>query len=304
MKTLTILRRVEVSAPTTAAICAQLKHQGYQPKLSRPLSGVRYLRFHVQFADLSELHGLLEFASWAKAALPALEGVDWLSMEEPVLQSLIAEQPLQLALANQHAPLNQISVAELVADISQTDELASLDASPGVILVERFKATIPTDAAEIEALNQISVPLTFSIGYSVLPLSALATIEVGDVLLIEHAQGRVISNGKTLFTSELTQDAIMILNRDENEPGHQEVHTEHAAGLDSLPIELSVILMEKVVPLNQLKAITPGEIIELPPDAMMDVEIRANKRTFARGELVQLANGQLGVEIRTLWTQE
>jgi type III secretion system YscQ/HrcQ family protein len=138
-------------------------------------------------------------------------------------------------------------------------------------------------------------------------LSALSTIEVGDVLLIEHTEGRVSSNGKTLFTSELTQEAIMILNRTENETEHHDTSAmpdENTTGLNSLPIELSVVLMEKIVPLNQFKAITPGEIIELPPDAMLNVEIRANQRCFARGELVQLANGQLGVEIRTLWAQE
>ena len=155
-------------------------------------------------------------------------------------------------------------------------------------------------------LSHLRVPLTFSLGYSVLPYNTLATIEVGDVLLIEHTEGRVSSHGKTLFTSELNQETIMILERDENGE-HDKVDapsTASATGLNTLPVELSFVLLEKIVPLNELKAITPGEIVELPPGAMLDVEIRANQRSFARGELIQLANGQLGVEIRTLWPQE
>lgn len=309
MKTLTTLRRVEIPAHTLASICAQLKHQGYQPRLSRPLSGVRYLRFQAQLGDLSEMNGLLDLATWAKTALPELDGIDWLSMEDRVLQPLIAEHPLQLALSHQHAPFIQMKTVELVSNVNHTHDLPCLDALPGTVMVEQFIPHTPKDASEIASVSHLPIPLTFSIGYSVLPLSALTTIEVGDVLLIEHAEGRVLSNGITLFTSELTQGGIMILNRTGNETEHESEHNseqpaENATGLNSLPIELSVVLMEKVVPLNQFKAITPGEIIELPPSAMMDVEIRANQRCFARGELIQLANGQLGVEIRTLWPQE
>jgi len=309
MKTLSALRRVEPTANNLASICAQLEHQGYQPQLSRPVSGMRYLRFHVQFEDMSELNGLLDLASWAKTSLPELDGIDWLSMEDRILQPLITEHPLQLALSHQHAPLVHMRMVGIVTEVKHTHDLPCLEALPGTVLVEQFTPHTLTDASEIASLSDLQIPLTFSIGYSMLPLSVLTTIEVGDVLLIEHTEGRVSSNGKTLFTSELSQKAIMILNRTENETEHERVgntmqQTENTTGLNSLPIELSVVLMEKTVPLNQFKAITPGEIIELPPSAMLDVEIRANQRCFARGELIQLANGQLGVEIRTLWTQE
>jgi len=305
MKTLTTLRRVETPVHTLANVYAQLTHLGYQPQLSRALSGIRYLRFHAQFEDRSEINGLLEFSAWIKTALPELDGIDWLSMENQIVHPLITEHPLKLALSHQHAPFRQIRTVELVSDVNHAHDLPCLDGLPGTVMVEQFTPHTPTEASEIASLSHLPIPLTFSIGYSVLPLSALTTIEVGDVLLIEHAVGRVSSNGITLFTSELTQGGIMVLNRTENEVERDsEQGTENTTGLNSLPIELSVVLMEKVVPLNQFKAITPGEIIELPPSAMMDVEIRANQRCFARGELIQLANGQLGVEIRALWPQE
>lgn len=309
MKTLTALRRVEKDTHALTLIQAQLQRQGYQTQLRRPLSGMRYLRFHGQFEDSSEIHGLIDLASWASTALPSLDGIDWLSVEDQILQPLIAEHPLHLALSHQHAPFKTMSVLELVTISGHTSELPCLDASPGTVIVEHFVPHVSHDAAEIASLNHLHIPLTFSVGYSVLPCDALNTLEVGDVLLIEHSEGRISSNGKTLFTSELNQGAIMILNREENEiengkMPHDTSHVSENTGLNALPIELSVVLMEKTVPLAQLKTMTPGEIIELPPDTMLDVEIRANQRCFARGELVQLANGQLGVEIRTLWPQE
>lgn len=305
MKILTTLRRVEASVHTLANIHAQLTHQGYQPQLSRPLPGIRYLRFRAQFEDRSEIKGLLSFSAWIKTVLPELDGVDWLSIEDQIVHPLITEHPLQLALSHQHSPFIQTGTVELVSDVKYAHDLPCLDALPGEIMVEQFTPHMPKNASEVASLSHLPIPLTFSIGYSVLPLSALTTIEVGDVILVEHAEGRVSSNGLTLFTSELTQGGIMVLNRRENEAEHNlEQSTENTMGLDTLPVELSVVIMEKVVPLNQFKAITPGEIIELPPGAVMDVEIRANKRCFARGELIQLANGQLGVEIRALWPQE
>jgi flagellar motor switch/type III secretory pathway protein FliN len=60
--------------------------------------------------------------------------------------------------------------------------------------------------------------------------------------------------------------------------------------------------MEKTVTLAELKLLTPGEIVELSKNNILDVEIRANQKKFARGELIQLPDGQLGVEIRTIWS--
>lgn len=305
MKIFSALRRVELSAHTLASLCAQLTQQGYQPQLSRPLAGIRYLRFHAQFEDLAEIIGLLDLTAWARAALPILEGIDWLSVEDSVLHPLLAEQPLHLALSHQHAPIMQTRVVELVTDVNPLQDLPCLEAVPGAIMVEQYTPRTLIDVSELPSLQSLQIPLTFSIGYSRLPLAALDTIEVGDVLLIEHNEGRVRSKGTTLFTSELSKEGIMILNRTEDEPFQQEsqhdVSAENATGLNSLPVELSIVLLEKTVPLSQFKSITPGEIIELPPGAMLDVEIRANQHRFARGELVQLANGQLGVEIRALW---
>lgn len=311
MKKLTALRQVETSvhALTTAltTLRAELQRHGYQIQLHRPVAGMRYLRFHGQFEDSSHISGLLNLSSWASAALPALEGIDWLSMEDSVLQPLIAEHPVQLALSNQHAPFVQMSEFELITEADLTHELPAIEALPGTVIIERFIAHATSDISEMASLSHLHIPLTFSIGYSVLPAHSLTTIEVGDVLLIEHIEGRVTSHGKTLFTTELNGESIMILNRTDNEKEQHDVLTTSSAqttGLNSLPIELSVVLMEKVVPLAQLKTITPGEIIELPPEVMFNVKILANQRCFAHGELIQLANGQLGVEIRTLWPQE
>ncbi|MCD6027538.1 MAG: hypothetical protein K0R08_2057 [Solimicrobium sp.] len=306
MKTFTSLRRVDPKAHNLVSTYTKLNVQGYQPRYSRPFPGTRYLRIYGQFEDQAEIHGLLDLVTWAKATLPALDGIDWSSMEDSVVHSLINEHPLELSLSNQHTPFKQIKVAELIADIEGEADLSCVDAFPGEIMVEGFAPHLVTDASEIASLSHIPIPLTFSLGYSALPLHALSTIEVGDVLLIEHIKGRVSSNGKTLFTSELNHETIMILERTENETLAPETSqaTESLTGINALPIELSIVLMEKIVPLNQFKAITPGEIIELPEGAILDVEIRANQQCFARGELIQLTNGQLGVEIRSLWPKE
>ena len=72
--------------------------------------------------------------------------------------------------------------------------------------------------------------------------------------------------------------------------------------LSALPVELSFVLMEKSVTLAELQTMLPGQIVDLPKDQLCQVDIRVNHQPFARGELVQLADGQLGVEIHRTWS--
>jgi len=98
----------------------------------------------------------------------------------------------------------------------------------------------------------------------------------------------------------------MILEHNENktaQPGLESLsESDMQRGLARLPVELTVVLMEKTVTLAELKQIAPGEIMPLPQNSVLDVEIRANQQKFASGELIQLPDGQLGVEIRKIWS--
>jgi len=310
MKILNALRRVDVQSHGN--VQSKLCYLGYQPRPTELLVDKVYLGFSVQFEDASEMSGYIDRASWLSQAMPELQGLDWLSIDENVLPALIAACPMTLDLTYQHSPVSECRITEIVKDVCHLITLPSLSTETGVVIIENFSRRIseehPGSVAELELQRKLPIPITFCVGTSTFPLGALSLIEIGDVLLVEKITCHGNSRGKILFKFELQQETIMIIEHNDellvNDLPLEVVDTNYKDGdadIDTLPVELSVILLEKMVTIGELRAILPGEILNLPANIMMDVEIRANQRCFARGELIQLSNGQLGVEIQKIW---
>ncbi|MHC8354904.1 FliM/FliN family flagellar motor switch protein [Pseudomonas sp. LB3P81] len=66
--------------------------------------------------------------------------------------------------------------------------------------------------------------------------------------------------------------------------------------LDALPVRLEFLLATHDIDLGTLSRIIDGQLIPLAADAARHIEVRANGKRVARGELVQL-DEQLGVEL-------
>jgi type III secretion system YscQ/HrcQ family protein len=211
-------------------------------------------------------------------------------------------------LKAQHSPIASIKIIELVRDVSGLTSLPRLNASSSIVFVERFDygdSTAYPHAEKSQRLEHgVLTCVEFVAGYTKFPIGSLSKIEIGDVLLIDNTVFRVSCSGRALFTYTLNQGSIMIEEQIQIEDQHfmqQDArYTEQPINLDDIPVELSFVLMEKSIPFSELKTFAPGEVIALPQEQVMRVEIRANQRSIGRGELVQLTNGQLAVEIRQL----
>jgi type III secretion protein Q len=73
-----------------------------------------------------------------------------------------------------------------------------------------------------------------------------------------------------------------------------------AASLDDVPLRVSFDLGELTLTLAQLRAMQPGQVLELGHPLAGAVRIRANGALVGDGELVEV-DGQLGVSVRTLF---
>ena len=66
--------------------------------------------------------------------------------------------------------------------------------------------------------------------------------------------------------------------------------------VDALPVKLVFVAGETEVPLGRLHDLAPGYVFDLREPVDGHVEVRANGRPIARGELVEIA-GRVGVRI-------
>lgn len=301
MKNLPVLRRVDDNGPDK--VRARLTALGYQPGVTEVPADSLYFQFAADFTDGALMTGYIDRISWMNHALPQLAGIDWFSVDEHVLSQLVSATPFELSLTSQHADLCQARIVGWHRDQSQLIGLPALPSMAGKVSIAELRLGSANPLVSAELAQKLTVPLVFVLGLSRLRLQTLAKIKVGDVLLIERMSNCVKTHDKKLFSFELTQEVIMIHSADgesdEKFSGAGELG--QSSDLNSLPIELSFILLEKTVTLGELNTLIPGEVLTLPPDTLMDVEIRANQRCFARGELIQLSDGRLGIEIRKIW---
>lgn len=66
--------------------------------------------------------------------------------------------------------------------------------------------------------------------------------------------------------------------------------------VDALPVKLVFVAGETEVPVGRLRELAPGYVFDLREPVDGHVEVRANGRPVARGELVEVS-GRVGVRI-------
>jgi len=69
-----------------------------------------------------------------------------------------------------------------------------------------------------------------------------------------------------------------------------------ARSLMDVPVQVDIVLGEARIPIEELMALSPGEIVSLESRISDDVLIYVSDRLMARGRLV-VADGQLGVTL-------
>ena len=82
------------------------------------------------------------------------------------------------------------------------------------------------------------------------------------------------------------------MNDEEAPPGP----TAGAIDVDALPVRLVFVAAETEVPLRDLQALAPGYVFDLRQPVDRHVEVRANGRAIATGELIEI-DGRVGVRV-------
>ncbi|ECF6074698.1 YscQ/HrcQ family type III secretion apparatus protein [Salmonella enterica subsp. houtenae] len=148
-------------------------------------------------------------------------------------------------------------------------------------------------------------PLRCVIGSSDTQRFLLSRIGIGDVLLIRTSTAEVYCYTKKLGHFNRVEGGIIVETLDIQHIEEEKNEAETAdilPGLNHLPVKLEFVLYRKNVTLAELEAIGQQQLLSLPVNAELNVEIMANGVLLGNGELVQM-NDTLGVEIHE-WLSE
>ncbi|WP_433739474.1 FliM/FliN family flagellar motor switch protein [Pseudomonas putida] len=288
------LRRVDAQAHACAQAVQRWRRAGVGAG-SASLQGPRdYLHFHAQ-GDGGGWQGLIVARDWLHHSLPQLQSL--LKIECPLasIVELFRAVPRPLRLEVQELHYRGVGDVELVEPAQlPTDDLPWLDTAQGRVWLTRLPAHRTAHAATVDDswLGDLPLRLELVLGISHLGRGRRIRLNEGDVLRITQRTQQCWLARRCLGVFTITEEGLHMQSTVADADGQDT----SVPDLSSVPVRLEFVLATHEISLATLSQIIDGQLIPLAQEAAHRIEIRANGKPVARGELVQL-DDQLGVEL-------
>lgn len=293
------LRRVDAQAQAATQWVQRWQRAGHVAGLGMPDRQPCYLGFRAQ-GDGGDWRGLVDARDWLDRALPALRSLLTVECSLASIADLFqaVQRPLQLGVEGLH-DRELCDIESLVPDQLPIHDLPWLDTPRGRVWLTQLPSTPITARGPVSAdawLSDLPLRLTLMLGISHLRPASRIRLNEGDVLrIIQRTQQCWLADqclGAFTFTEGgLHMQTTMADANEQNAPKPRE-------GLDpgAVPVRLEFVLATHETDLAKLSQIIDGQLIPLAENAAQHIEVRANGKPVARGELVQL-DEHLGVEL-------
>lgn len=281
-----------------AALALRLPAAAIEQALSSVLDG----------AALPAIPSTLADAVLEAGASDLLQGLQALGRGTPALLGWGPAQASDLASLPPHAVDVYLAAdggAQAIAGSLHLDGL-------GLLLVAGLVGKRPPEPRPPD--DGLPLALRAEIGFTRLPASDAATLAPGDVVLLDaffatadralwlSADGR---QGVHVQWPAAADDAALpprltvIHPWTETMPATPDAPSNDTAALDAVPVRLSFDLGDLSLTLAQLRALQPGQTLDLGHPLAGAVRIRANGALIGEGDLVDI-DGQIGVSVRSL----
>lgn len=307
LRSLDLLRRVDSRAYRAERATQRWSAQGFKACLGKPAADQMYLSFVAQ-GHHGAWQGALASQGWLSAILPQLP--ELLSGECPdsrVLQLFeTVAQPVEIAARELH--YHSIMSVQLVPGCDLQDRLlAGLKTPEGTLWLTDDVPTCRSGPTSLPAwASGLPMQLRMIMGVGYMPGGQLAHLAIGDVLIIDERTQHLYMAERCIGRFDLTEEGFRMefnpaelplpTSAEDLPPAVPQIPTQ---ALELLPIRLEFVLQEWVCNLGDLANIQADQVLPLQPLVQNNIEIRANGRTIAVGELVRWESG-LGVQLHTL----
>ncbi|CAN7187579.1 type III secretion system cytoplasmic ring protein SctQ [Acidovorax sp. Leaf78] len=187
----------------------------------------------------------------------------------------------------------------------------------GLLLVAGLVGKRPPQPGPLD--DSLPVTLRAEVGFTRLPASDAATLALGDVVLLDaffatadralwlsadgrrgvHVQWPSVTSAPDAADTAPPTRLTVIHPWTETMPATSDTPSTDTAALDTVPVRLSFDLGDVTLTLAQLRALQPGQTLDLGHPLAGAVRIRANGALVGEGDLVDI-DGQIGVSVRSL----
>ncbi|WP_210643609.1 FliM/FliN family flagellar motor switch protein [Pseudomonas sp. Tri1] len=299
------LRRIDSVAHAHAQAIQRWRRAGRDAGSAKVPVRPGYLGFCAE-GDGTHWQGLILARDWLHHTLPTLQSLLVLECPLPSIVELFrtVSRPLLLEVDELH--YRTLTDIECVAqDRLPTHDLPWLDAPRGrVWLTQLPSRTAMRGPLEPGSwLNDLPLRLALVLGVSHLSLASRIRLSEGDVLRITQRTQRCFLADRCLGVFTFTEEGLHM------QPTVADANLENTPepdvdiDLGTLPVHLEFLLATHETDLATLSQVIAGQLIPLADDAVRHIEVRANGKPIAQGELVQL-DGQLGVELLKVYRND
>lgn len=292
------LRQVDPLVHAHAQAIQRWRRVGWEAGLAKVPERSGYLSFCAQ-GDDGPWRGLIMARDWLHHSLPTLQSLLMQPCPLPHIVELFRAVPRPLPLDVDELRYSRLSEIESVAPVClPTGEVPWLDTCAGRVWLTQLppRNALHGPVTADSWLKTLPLRLELILGVSHLSLASRIRLGEGDVLRITQPMQRCFVAGRCLGVSTFTEEGLhmqpTVAEASPENPPEPAVEID----LGALPVRLEFLLATHDIDLARLSQIIAGQLIPLTDDAAQHIEVRANGKPVALGELVQL-DGHLGVEL-------
>lgn len=292
------VRRVNTLTHARAQVVERWQRAGHCAGLGRPDGQQGYLRFSAR-SERGDWRGLLVARDWLHHSLPQLQPLLTVECPQASIAGLFRAVPRPLILEVDELHYQDLADVESIdSALIKSQELPWLDTAQGRLWLTDLPPLRPARQTSDwrSWLADLPQRLQLILGVSYLRHSSCERLGRGDVLLISDSTRQCWLAGQSIGVFTFTEEGLRMELAPADSPAPAETEQPVSADLNHLPVRLEFVLATHDITLGELAAFVTGQAIPLATDAAHRIEVRANGKMVARGELVQL-DEQLGVEL-------
>lgn len=274
----------------------RLQHPGSE--IVEVKSEDRYLQMHLNDERGVETQAFINIDLWLQKMDMHLPGIPW--QEVPLSYLARWLNNLQLSFLVEDIVWDVQGIT-LVPD-ELPESLLLLPAQPSSLLCVDWPLSEDATQQESVALTELPFTLRYVLGRSQLPLTVLAEVAVGDLLMISDDSPSINIGSRQLFSFSYEENQGVIVEESYRDDMDDIYQSEEETLLEwtSLPVDIEYVLDSNTVSLAELEEIRPGMALPVKPGAEQKIKIYLNRKLFALGELVALESGALAVEVNQI----
>lgn len=300
------LRSLSRSDVAWRRILAGWRDHRINAELSLPVRAGNHM---IVSADHGAWRARIDPRQWLSNVFPELAALAGCACDEENILALFNAMPRPLTFEHRALPYRTLRAESIApAQDGPALPLPRLDARECPLWLTDIaeECALPPETA-VHPLLAVPLPVAWLIGVSRLPAALAATLSDGDVLLITDTRHQLRCQGVTLGSFRHNEEMIMTDEHYQNDsmPDAQFAGMTEtdpiSSSLTDVPLKVEFLLQRRFLTIGELQHLYAGKILETDPDAEKRIEIRANGRLLARGELVRLED-RLGVELTELCT--